>query len=430
MDFSGDGEAEVSIYILQDAAGQGIGSMALRQACAWFFERYSAGRLWARISRSNNASIAFFTKQGFVPQLGEQSKDGCYVFLLKGVPHNRLTFGEVESLALQEVARSGQWNSARCTQRIERELADLSSRKFGVAVGSGVGALRLAILGLGVKPGDRVIIPAYSCVALANAVLAVDGIPVAADIEHGTWNLDPGSVRRRLNEHPASLIIAVHTFGRPADIHALKVLGLPVLEDCSHAFGIKNSGSSIGSQADATIISLHATKLIGGGEGGCVLTDQETCATFVRGNRDYGDQAPSRYRLNDKITECSAAIAMCQVERLPEMLRKRAALAARYHEHLAALHPYFTLPARGPHAWYRYVIECHAMSAREVCASLLPCGVTVAEPVHDWRDEESRSRTPNATLAYRSLFSLPLYPTLTFSEQDRVIQTLASLFSS
>jgi dTDP-4-amino-4,6-dideoxygalactose transaminase len=284
------------------------------------------------------------------------------------------------------------------------------------------------MLSLGVKAGDRVIIPSYSCVALANAALAVGAVPVAADIQPGSWNIDPVSVQHAIHEHDPALIIAVHTFGRPADITALKSYGIPVLEDCSHAFGITSSGHSIGSQGAAAAISLHATKLIAGGEGGCLLTNDSSTAGRARDFSEYADQDPSRHRLNDRITECSAAIATSQLEHLEEMLSARVRLAARYQEKLAGLQPALRLPTDGTNAWYRYVVECQTMTAREASHTLAQHAITALEPVDDWRDQESRERSPNASRAYRSLLSLPLYPTLTPTEQDRVIQAVYACF--
>lgn len=335
---------------------------------------------------------------------------------LAPVPHNRLTHGPEEEQAVAAVVRSGRWAGGAVVAELEARLARQAGVAHGVAVGSGIGALRLSLLALGVGAGDRVAVPAYSCVALANAVLACGAEPVSIEIEPGTWNISVAALRGALAEgFCLKAVIAVHTFGLPAPVRALEALGVPVIEDCSHAFG----PAPLGGQTRLAMLSLYATKLLGAGEGGMVLTNDPRLADRIRRARDYSDQAPAASRLNDKMTDLTAALACCQLQRLPASLARREELAARYTAGLAgaADEAGFELPAAiAGRVWYRYTVAVSGV-ADEVIARLAAQGVTAARPVEPW----SERTTTFSERAFRRLVSLPLYPTLTSEEQDRVI---------
>jgi dTDP-4-amino-4,6-dideoxygalactose transaminase len=341
------------------------------------------------------------------------------------VPHNRLTFGSRESAAVRRVIDSGYWASGKRAVQLEGKLARAAGVAHGVTVGSGLAALRLALLGLGVRRGDEVIVPAYCCVALANAVLAVGARPVICDIERPTWNLDPVAARKCLTKKTRA-VIAVHAFGAPAPIDELTFPRVPVIEDCAHAFGVRLGNATLGSQGHAAVLSFYATKLIGAGEGGAVLTDDQTLADFVRDWRDYADKTPDKTRLNDKMTDVEAALALCQLRRLGSMIAVRRRNAERYGDLLAtpqAESGAFQVPQmRDERVWYRYVIEIHGGRLPEIIAALRKQGVHADMPVEPWFDVDAAAGTcPNATYAFRHLLSLPLYPTLTMTEQRRVV---------
>lgn len=337
------------------------------------------------------------------------------------IPHNRLTFGLEEEEAVCRVVRSGYWAQGEQVSLLETRLAQRAGVEHAVGVGSGLAALRLSLLALGITSGDRVVVPAYSCVALANAVLAVGATPVPVDVRETDWNLDPIRVADLCRQVPVKAAIAVHLFGAPCPISPLTQTGLPVVEDCAHAFGLPGFGN----QGDLAVTSLHATKLLGAGEGGGVMTPSQSLADCVRSWRDYTDKPPHPHRLNDKLTDLEAAIALCQLDRLSEFLERRARLAERYVEKLAGNGP-FRLPAWSvDRVWYRFVVELDEAQVEQVAARMRQQGVQVAAPVEDWRPPDV-PEAPVADRAYRTLVSLPLYPTLTLEEQDRVMKAFVA----
>jgi perosamine synthetase len=350
------------------------------------------------------------------------------------VPHNRLTHDEREVEAVAAVVRSGHWACGPRVAELESALAGRSGRAHAVGLASGLSALRLALQALGVGPGHEVLVPAYSCVALATAATALGAVPVPVDVEAGSWNMAPESARAALT--PATkAIVAVHTFGAPAPVGDLRELGPPVVEDCAHAFGHPPrpapDGSTLpplGGRGDLAVLSFYATKLIGAGEGGAVLTDSADTAAFLRSHRDYTDRPPDPNRLNDKLTDLEAVLALVQLGRLDDMLARRRALASRYHDRLMLLagrRGRLRLPpASADRVWYRYVVELQDVSPGELAGQLREQGVTVEQPVTDWRPASAAGRCPVADRAYQNLLSLPIYPTLCEEEQEHVCRSL------
>jgi dTDP-4-amino-4,6-dideoxygalactose transaminase len=344
------------------------------------------------------------------------------------VPHNRLTFGEAEARAAAEAVASGQWVGGPRVHALERRLAQRAGRAHAIAVASGLAALRLGLKALGVGRGDEVIVPGYACVALANAALALGATPIAADVGDD-WNLDPRAVAA-VRTSRTRAVIAVNTFGAPADVTGLRRAGVPVIEDCAHGFGLAIADGVLGGRSDLAALSFHATKLVGAGEGGAVVTERPDVAQVVRAWRDYGDEPPDGTRLNDKLSDIHAAIALCQLDRLDDMIEARHTRAQRYHARLAPIARRtgaFRLPAGSAlRVWYRYAIELSERTAADVVDGLRRLGIGAARPVTDWRPTGG-APCPGADRASARLVSLPLFPTLRDDEQDRVCDALEAV---
>jgi dTDP-4-amino-4,6-dideoxygalactose transaminase/RimJ/RimL family protein N-acetyltransferase len=427
FDLGPGGDAVVSIYLLAEHTGQGLGVVALRAGCAEAFAHWPVERVVAFVRADNRASQVAFAKAGFEPLTGAALAElpvGHLAVALPrpaAVPHNRLTHDEREAEAAATVVRSGQWSAGARVAELEGVLAAMAGVRGAVCVGSGLSALRLGLLGLGVRSSDSVVMPAYSCVALANAALAIGARPIAVDVRDADLNLDPAAVAA-LGAAPRA-IIAVHTFGVSADVARLSATG-PVLEDCSHAFGRDQRGARLGSRGRAAIISLYATKLLGGGQGGAVLSNDEALLECVRDYREYADKPASGLRLNDQMTDLCAAIALCQAQKLPELLRARHELAERYHAQLGRHHldaDVVQLPEPDEdRIWYRYAVTMRRPCAREIIEELARRGVQAARPIDEW-SADLQSACPVASRAYQSVVSLPLYPSLRQDEQERVV---------
>lgn len=302
------------------------------------------------------------------------------------------------------------------TRELEAALAQACGRKHAVVVASGLSALRVTLLAAGIKTGERVGVPAYSCVALPNAVLSIGAVPVAIDNATSSVNLDCNSVARF---EGLNAVIGVGTFGVPFDPAALKSTSIPVIEDCSHGFGL----GSLGRQGIASVASLHATKFLGAGRGGAVMTDDAALAERLHDLRDYDDKPASARALNEKPDDLNSALALNRLRRLKDIVARRAALAARYNRELSKR---ITLPAANPdRIWYRY--DVRADDALRWCAELQEKGIGAEIPVTDWLSDKERAECPAAREAYKSILSLPMFPGLTEAEQSAVISAVNEL---
>ena len=348
------------------------------------------------------------------------------------VPHNRLTFDEAEARAAAGAVASGQWAGGPRVSALEACLGRRAGVAHAVGVGSGLAALRLGLKSLGVDRGDEVIVPAYACVALAHAALALGATPVVADVDARDWNLSPAAVQAARTARTRA-VIAVNTFGAPADVLSLRRLSVPVIEDCAHGFGLAVDGGVMGARGDLAVLSFHATTLIGAGEGGAILTDGPEPAALARAWRDYANEGPDGTRLNDKLSDIHAAIALCQLERLDAMIEARAERARAYHVRLAAAAQRtgaFRPPApSATRVWYRYPIELTDRPAVAAVTALRRLGIGADHPVRDWRSAGAPP-CPTADRAYGRVVSLPLYPTLTADEQARVCEAVESVLGS
>ena len=332
------------------------------------------------------------------------------------IPHNRLSFGEEEVAAVAAVVKSGYWSGGDECALAESRFAYLAGTTYAIGVGSGIGALRLSLHALGVGSGVAVAVPGYSCVALANATLACGAEPIPVEIDPATFNICPTALRAAVQSNPRiRAAVAVHTFGFPADLSALESVGVPIIEDCSHAFG----RCGLGGRGRLAIMSLYATKLVGAGEGGMIFTSDSALADRIRSARDYSDKPPAAERLNDKLTACAAALALCQLDRLSTHLSIRDQLALRYTEALSggAAYGSYQLPTEAKdRVWYRYAIKISS-DLDSTLAMLRARGIVAARPVEPW----GNSAGPACSDAFRRTISLPLYPALIEAEQERVI---------
>lgn len=345
------------------------------------------------------------------------------------VPHNRLSLGKKEERAVAAVVRSGYIAGGVKVAALEKALDKHFGFKNGAtAVASGSAALRLTLMALGIKERDEVLVPAYSCVALPNAVLSLGAKPIAVDVASGDLNIDAHAAAERKTARTKAAI-AVNTFGVPANGAKLKALGLKVIEDGSHGFAYNyRRGRFSTSLADAAVISFYATKLIGGGEGGAVLSRNSEVAGWVRQWRDYTDQPADARRGNEKLSDLEAAIVLEQIKRLREFLKSRRGIALSYCKALAAL-PVILPSDGGNRVWYRYAISVGGGNLDKIISGMAARGVSVARPVESWLSRRELAKFPNAKRAYEEILSLPLYPSLTPGEQAHAIASLRKVLT-
>lgn len=345
------------------------------------------------------------------------------------IPHSRPSITAADVRAVVRVLRSGGLAQGNEVERFEAEVGDFVGMARGVAVNSGTAALHVALLGLGVGSGDEVILPSYMCVAPLHAVEYVGATPRLADINPETYNMDPADVRRRCTRRTRAIIVP-HLFGLPADLDALLDLGIPVIEDCAQAFGARYRSRPVGTFGAVSTLSFYATKLFTTGEGGMVLSRDRHVLARIRDLRDYDERRRHATRFNYKLTDIQAALGRSQLRRLPAMLARRAAVAARYRSRWAALP--VGLPVADDsrtHVYHRFVLTCRAAAASAV-RRLAGFGVTARRPVFQPIHRTLRLEGfPGAAHAYRHALSVPIYPALTSQDVEGVIRALQRTFA-
>jgi perosamine synthetase len=425
-------DAEISIYLMPLHSGQGYGRQVFMATAPDFIVRRGVARVIARVLPQNAHSVRFFETLGF-RQVGFDDTSGYLFALDRGVvQHSRPWIGKEEASAVESAVVSRQIAQGARVEELERRWATATQTHSAVAVGSGLAALRLSLLALGIGPGDEVIVPAYSCVALLNAPLALGAIPVLADIRCDDWTLSPEDVARRITARTKA-IIAVHLFGVPAEMLALMKFGVPIVEDCAHGIGGFCDGGRFGSCGTLSVASFYATKMLAAGEGGVVAANSDRLLDRIRRARNYGDQPPDGRHLNDKMTDLEAVLALAQLARLPEILSRRAQRAERYgyQLHDLANKGLIRLPAQAPHRiWYRYAVRLLKHRAPDLVDTLAKLDVKVDQPVWDLRETAYWSTGLEATaLAFDRVLSLPLYPDLSDWEQALVCAALRTALS-
>ena len=346
------------------------------------------------------------------------------------IPHSRPFLGKEEVEAVSRVLASRHIAEGPEVESLEKEWSAATGTRGAACVGSGLAALRLTMHAMGVKQGGEVIVPAYSCISVLNAVLALGATPVLADVERDRWTLDPVSAAQQRTSRTKA-IIAVHLFGMPARLGALEEIGVPVIEDCAHGIGGFVGKGPFGGATAASVASFYATKMIAAGEGGVVASNHEQILAAVRQARNPSDQTPNGVHLNDKMTDMEAAIARVQLSRLKWTLSEREKRARRYSQLLSdvADRGLLVLPgAAEGRIWYRYAVRLTHGSAAAVAGALQKQGIFADQPVWDLRGAVKWMAGLQGTeIAFDRVLSLPLYPDLTDAEQERVCERLTEV---
>lgn len=368
------------------------------------------------------------------------------------VPFARPCFTGDEGAAVAAVIASGWVSQGPRVREFEAAFAARVGAADAVATTSCTTALQLALHASGVGAGDEVIVPSLSFIATANSVWHCGATPVFADIDRDTYNLDPAAAERAITSRTRA-IMPVHQVGLPADMDAFLALeeryGVTIIEDAACAIGARHHGRPIGSLGPLACFSLHPRKVITTGEGGMIAVQDPEVAGRLRKLRahamDVSDLARHAARdviierypergFNARMTDMQAALGLCQLELLDEILARRRHLAERYSAALAHI-PTLQTPYDPPYAtrtWQSYCVRVGPRSPlgrTELMRRLLHEGIHTRRGVMTIHEEAAYATgaisLPHSEAAARDVLMLPLFPDLTEAEQDHVIERLA-----
>jgi dTDP-4-amino-4,6-dideoxygalactose transaminase len=384
---------------------------------------------------------------------------------MREVPFHRPSIGAEEEREVIEVLRSGWITTGPKTKLFEKEFASYVGARNAIAVSHCTGALHLALFALGIGPGDEVITTPFTFTATAEVLGYLGARPVFADIDPGTFNLNPARVEELMESGKhgrAKALLPVHFAGQACDMERLGEIarryGLRIVEDAAHALGAKRSLNgrgltSIGTIGDLTCFSFYATKNITSAEGGMVTTEDDeqaeriAVASLHGMNRDswkrYGKGGSWFYEIHDlgfkyNLSDVHAAIGIAQLRKADAMMARRASIARAYSDAFrdeAALQVPYVEPGV-EHAWHLYVLRIRPEQLRvgrdQFVEVLRQRGIGVSVhciPLHTMhyyqRQYGYRSGDfPVAEEVYSRCLSLPIFPAMTDSDVNQVIETV------
>jgi len=365
------------------------------------------------------------------------------------IPINMPKIGEEEIQAVIKVMRSGYLTSGLGAgpevTKFETNFAKFAGAKHAIAVNTGTAALHAAIAAVGIKSGDEVILPSFTFVATAEAVVLAGGKPVFVDIDPETYNLSPEAVEKNITKKTKA-IVPVDLYGLSADMKPIREIAnknsLAVVEDAAQAAGLSYKGKPPGSLADAACWSLYASKNITTGEGGVVTTNDTKVAEVTRMVRTHGEKAKYASEIlgnNYRMSEIQAAIGTAQLEKLAEFVAKRHANAHKLTEVLSESQR-LCLPSEpegGKHSWYLYTARIYKGEKGErdnLLEQLHQKGIGAeayyVNPVHQmpyYRKNFGVKRLPETEKAAKQVFSLPIHPGVTGEQIEFIGKTVLQL---
>jgi dTDP-4-amino-4,6-dideoxygalactose transaminase len=344
--------------------------------------------------------------------------------------------------AVRRVFERGQFILGPEVEALEGDIAALCSVPHAVGVASGTDALELSLRACGIQPGDEVLTSAFSFVATAEAIVAIGAVPVFADIDPATCNLDVDDASSRVTPRTRA-IIPVHLYGHPAPMDQIMALAsshtLKVIEDCAQAIGATFQGQPVGSFGDAGAFSFFPTKNLGAsGDAGIVVTRSARVAETLRLLRAHGSREKYRHELlgrNSRLDEIQAAILRVKLKHLGQWTDSRRALAEAYSKALAApAIPGLGLPkerAGCRHVYHLYTIRHRDRDRLQAHLAQQGIGHQVAYPsplprqpaLAPWSGPVDAF--PQAEQASREVISLPLYPELSPAQLQTVVQAVS-----
>ncbi|MEA2076028.1 MAG: DegT/DnrJ/EryC1/StrS family aminotransferase [Euryarchaeota archaeon] len=365
------------------------------------------------------------------------------------IPIAKPIIGNDEIQAVTAVLKSGMLAQGKVVEEFENAFADYVGVQNAIAVSNGTISLDIALKAIGIKPGDEVIVPSFTFISTANAVLFQGAKPVFADVDGRTFNINPKDVLEKISERTKA-IIGVHLFGQPFDVKEIQEIcedcNLYLIEDCAQAHGAEYKDKKVGTFGVAGCFSFYATKNMTTGEGGMITTNSDEIANLCRLLRSHGESQKylhSRLGYNYRMTNIQAAIGVAQLKKLDDFNEKRVNHAEYFNEHLKVAGltvPYKKKEVRHVYHQYAVTIEEGFPMSRDAFMEYLKnnsigCAIHYPLPIHKqplyqyqrmgYTDENVQC--PIATALSKKILSLPVHPALTEKDLIYITKTIKNL---
>ncbi|NLW77745.1 MAG: UDP-4-amino-4,6-dideoxy-N-acetyl-beta-L-altrosamine transaminase [Methanomicrobiales archaeon] len=375
------------------------------------------------------------------------------------IPYGRQWIDDEDIAAVTAVLK-GDWLTQGPTVEIfEQKIADYTGSEFAVAFNSGTSALHGAYYAAGVRTGDEIITSPITFVATANAGVYLDARPVFADIDKKTWCIDTDTINEKISRH-TRVIAPVDYAGYPVDIMSIREVAQDnsciVVEDAAHALGAVRNGRMVGNEADMTMFSFHPVKHITTGEGGVVTTNNKKFAEAMKRIRSHGitkdagllrkNDGPWYYEMQDvgynyRITDIQCALGISQLGKLEGFVKRRNEIACMYDDAFRGNKNMVTspIPAAGSrHAYHLYPVCFTGVDRKKIFISLREKGIFCQvhyipvhlQPYYQERFGYREGDFPVAERFYRDEISLPMFPSMSDADVNRVIEEVQDIMES
>ena len=362
---------------------------------------------------------------------------------MKKIPISKPFFNNEEINEVKKVMQEGNLTNAsfeggKRVQELESLLCKFVGSQYAIAINSGTAALHAALLALGIGKDDEVLLPSFTFLATANAVVATGAKPVFVDIRRRDYTIDPGDLERKATNRTKA-IIPVHLYGHTADMNRIGEIAskhsLHVIEDACQSLGSTYNGNQTGSIGEMGCFSFYASKVLTSGEGGAIVTNNKELADRLRMIRNHGmlEGYDTRiFGLNLRMTEISAAIAKVQMRKLKKMLqirRKNAMTLTKLLQDSDIILPKESDGSK--YNWYLYTVAIENRDDVMKKLNSLGIGATVyyRTPVHRTPFySNSNVSLPNTKWAAGHVLSLPVHPLVTASDVKYIANSFRKMF--
>ena len=335
--------------------------------------------------------------------------------------------GKEEITSVTSILKNGVLTSAsnlggKHVQAFEKSAASFVNSKYAVAVNSGTAALQAALYALDIKKGDEVLIPSFTFVATANAVVSTGAKPVFVDILNKNYTIDPDDLEKKITKKTHA-IIPVHLYGNVAIIERLseisKKYNIPIIEDSAQSLGSTYKGKHTGTFFEMGCYSMYPTKVMTAGEGGFVVTNNKNLRDKLLMIRNHGmvhGYDTRMFGLNLRLPEINAAIATVQMKKLPKFLKSRANNAKLLSKLISDLEVVLPIERKNENVnWYLYTISTDKRD--KLLKKLNEKGIGAASyystPIHKTPFYKLKIKLPITDLASSNVISLPIHPNVT-----------------